>query len=78
MSAGYMKPGPKATGGRGKIARAAVEEVADGSSRGSGDRAASRGGTKSGVRKASKTAATARAPGITRNCARRKISTKNV
>ncbi|MEI6538252.1 MAG: transposase, partial [Planctomycetota bacterium] len=65
MSAGYMKPGPKATGGRGKIARGTVEEVADGSSRGSGDRAASRGGTKSGVRKASKTAATARAPGRT-------------
>ena len=65
MSAGYIKPGPKATGGRGEIARGTVEEVADGASRGSGDRAASRGGTKSGVRKASKTAATARAPGRT-------------
>jgi hypothetical protein len=40
MSAGAMKPGPKATGGRGKIARGTVEEVADGSSRGSEDRVA--------------------------------------
>lgn len=61
MSAGSVKPGPKATGGRRKIGRGTVEEVAGGSPGRSGQRVTSRGGTQSGLGSGSKAAATATA-----------------